>query len=256
MRVALTREVSPGIGRCELTHLPRRPIDPARAARQHRAYQDLLAELGCRVVTLPADPDLPDSVFVEDVACVVDEVAVVLRPGAPSRRPEAAAVADALAPFRTLVRIAAPGTVDGGDILRLGKTVYIGRSGRSDAAGIAALQAALGPHGYEVRGVPVRGCLHLKSAVTEVAPGLLLGNRAWVDPDTFDGAAWLDVDPAEPYAANALRLGGSVIYPSSHPRTAERIAGRGVSVRTVDVSELEKAEGAVTCCSIVFDAGA
>lgn len=253
MRIALTREVSPAIGRCELTHLPRVPIDPLRAATQHRAYRDTLAALGCAVVALPPDPDLPDSVFVEDAAVVVDEVAVILRSGAASRRPEAAAVAAALAPYRRLVHLTEPGTLDGGDVLRLDRVLHVGASGRSDAAGIAQLAAALGPFGYSVRAVPVRGCLHLKSAVTEVAPGVLLGNGDWVARDAFARAEWVEVHPAEPRAANALLIGGVVVYPASHPRTAERLVGRGIAVRAVGVSELEKAEGAVTCCSIVFE---
>jgi dimethylargininase len=243
--LALTRGVSPSLSRCELTHLPRVPIDAARAAAQHRAYRDALAAAGCEVLELPPEPALPDSVFVEDVAFVVDEVAVVLRPGA-------AAVAGALARHRPLARIVPPGTVDGGDLLRIGRTVYAGASGRTDADGIAQLSATLAPHGYAVRPVPVCGCLHLKSAVTEVGPSLLLGNRAWVDTAAFGGVEWVDVHPDEPGAGNALLVGETVVFPASHPRTADRLAGRGLDVRLVDVSELEKAEGAVTCCSILF----
>ncbi len=253
MRVALTREVSPAIGRCELTHLPRAPIDPGRAAAQHRAYRAALAALGCQVISLPPDPDLPDSVFVEDVALVADEVAVVLRPGAASRRAETRAVADEVARHRPLVEVVAPGTVDGGDVLRIGRTVYVGASSRSNREGIAQLALLLGRFGYVVRTVAVHGCLHLKSAVTEVALGTLLGNREWVEPAAFDGMEWVDVQPDEPRAANALLVGAAVIYPASHPRTAERLAARGIDVHRVDVSELEKAEGAVTCCSLVFE---
>jgi dimethylargininase len=252
VRIALTREVSPAVVRCELTHLPRTPIDAALAVLQHRAYQKVLADLGCRVVTLPPDPDLPDSVFVEDVAVVVDEVAVILRPGAVSRRSEPPAVAAALARYRDLTFIEAPGTVDGGDILQLGRTVYTGRTARSNEAGIGQLVSALAPFGYEVRPVPVRGCLHLKSAVTQVGPDTLLVNHGWVDPGAFRGVDFVEVHPDEPRAANALLVGGAVVYPASHPRTAERLAGRGIEVRAVDVSELEKAEGAVTCCSVIF----
>ena len=253
--LALTRGVSPSLARCELTHLRRVPIDAARAAAQHRAYCHALAALGCEVLALPPEPDLPDSVFVEDVALVVDEVAVILRPGAASRRPEVDAVAIALAAHRPLARIVPPGTVDGGDLLRIGRTVYAGASGRTDADGIAQLAAALAPYGHAVRPVPVRGCLHLKSAVTALGPSLLLGNRAWVDAEAFGRAEWVDVHPDEPSAGNALLVGDTVLYPASHPRTAERLLARGVAVRTADVSELEKAEGAVTCCCILFRSG-
>ncbi len=254
MRVAVTREVSPAIGRCELTHLARVPIDPARAAAQHAAYCETLAAQGCEVVRLGCDPGLPDSVFVEDVALVLDEVAVILRPGAPSRRAETAAVAEALARHRRLAVMEGPGTVDGGDVLRVDRTLHVGASGRSDAEGIAQLGRLVAPFGYDVRTVPVQGCLHLKSAVTEVGDGVLLLNAAWVDPDLFRSMACVEVHPDEPRAANALRIGGGVVYPASHPRTAERLARRGIAVHRVDVSELEKAEGAVTCCSIIFEA--
>ncbi|MGD0484225.1 MAG: dimethylargininase [Gemmatimonadales bacterium] len=256
MLVALTREVSPAIGRCELTHLPRVPIDAAVAAVQHRAYRSALADLGCEVVVLPAEAGFPDSVFIEDTAVVVDEVAVVLRPGAASRQGETPAVATALAEYREIAMIGAPGSVDGGDVLRIGRTLYVGcaEAGRSNATGIAQLEAALAPFDYRVQAVPVRGCLHLKSAVTQVATATLLINREWVDAGAFAHVAYVDVHPGEPRAANALLVGGAVIYPASHPRTAERLAKRGIVVRTVDVSELEKAEGAVTCCSVIFEA--
>jgi dimethylargininase len=253
-RLAITRGVSPALARCELTHLERAPIDVARAAAQHAAYVRALAELGCRVVELAAEPDLPDCVFVEDTAVVVDELAVITRPGAPSRHPETAAVARELARHRPLAEIAAPGTLDGGDVLRLGSRVLVGRSGRSNDAGIAQLAALLQPHGYIVEGVPVSGCLHLKSAVTQVAPDAVLLNSAWVDPATFAGHRVLAVDPSEAYAANALLIGDTAIYPTAFPRTAARLAAAGVRAVLVDVSELAKAEGAVTCCSIVLAA--
>lgn len=253
MRIAITREVSPAIGRCELTHLERQPIDVELARAQHRAYQACLAGLGCRVETLPAAPELPDSVFVEDVAVVLDELAILTRPGAESRRPEVAAIAEALRPYRPLHAIEAPGTVDGGDVLRVGRRLYVGLSSRSNAAAIEQMREVLAPHGYTVQGVPVAGCLHLKSAVTQVAEGTLLINRAWVDPAAFAGLELIDVDPAEPYAANALRVGEELIYPAAFPATRRRLEARGLTVHTVDVSELAKAEGAVTCCSLVFE---
>ncbi len=253
MRIAITREVSPAIGRCELTHLERQPIDVELARAQHRAYQACLAGLGCRVETLPAAPELPDSVFVEDVAVVLDELAILTRPGAESRRPEVAAIAEALRPYRPLHAIQAPGTVDGGDVLRVGRCLYVGLSSRSNAAAIEQMREVLAPHGYTVQGVPVAGCLHLKSAVTQVAEATLLINRAWVDPAAFAGLELIEVDPAEPYAANALRVGEELIYPAAFPATRRRLEARGLTVHTVDVSELAKAEGAVTCCSLVFE---
>ena len=253
MRIALVREVSETLANCELTHLAREAFDVGRARSQHRRYAALLAQLGCDVQWLPDAPDLPDAVFVEDTAVVVDELAVVTRPGAASRRPETKTVAAALESYRRVATITAPGTLDGGDVLRVGRTIYVGRSARTNAAGISQLQRYLDPSGYRVQAVDVNGCLHLKSAVTEVAEGVLLYNPAWVDAEAFAPYELLAIDPAESYAANGLRIGSTVVYPETFPRTRERLERRGLRTAGVDVSELAKAEGAVTCCSVIFE---
>ena len=253
MRIAITRAVSPAIVDCQLTHLARRPIDHALAQAQHQAYEAALRELGCMVQTLPPDESLPDSVFVEDVAVVLDEVAVLTRPGAASRRAETAAVAAALARFRPLLAIEGPATVDGGDVLRIGRTLYVGLTERTNQNAIDQLAVLLAAHRYEVRAVPVDGCLHLKSAATLVAPGTVLCNRRWIDPSVLSGVDVLEVDPAEPYAANGLLIGDRVIYPTSFPATRRMLERRGLRLVPLDVSELQKAEGAVTCCSLVFE---
>ena len=252
MLIALTRDVSPAIGRCELTHVDRQVIDVDRARAQHRAYEQALATLGCRVERVAPAPDLPDSVFVVDTAVVLDEVAVLARPGAASRRPELDGVADCLARFRPLVRLEPPGTLDGGDVLVLGRRVFVGRSTRTSDDAIAQLDRALRPLGYEVQGVEVNGCLHLKSAASAIGPGSLLVNAAWVAPATFAGLDLVEVDPAEPHAGNVLWVGGTVLMPAAHARTRRRLEARGLPVMVVDVSELAKAEGGVTCCSIVL----
>ncbi len=252
-RVAVTRGVSPAIVRCELVHLERRQIDVATAERQHRRYEEALTALGCRVEALAADPDLADSVFVEDTAVVLDEVAVITRPGAPSRRSETAAIARALAPYRPLVHIEPPGTLDGGDLLRIGRTLYVGRSGRSNQAAIDQLSAAVAPYRYDVRGVAVSGCLHLKSAVTTVDADTVLVDPEWVDAAVFSDVRVIEIESRERGAANALRIGERVIYPASFPATRRRLEAAGMDVFVVDVSELQKAEGAVTCCSLVFE---
>jgi dimethylargininase len=252
-RIAIMRDVSPSLARCELTFLAREAIDLDRAGAQHRALEQALEKLGCVVERLPAEPDLPDSVFVEDTVVVVDEVAVVTRPGAASRRAETASVARALARHRPLVPMEAPGTLDGGDVMRLGRQVFVGRSSRTNEAGIEALRAALGGFGYSVTAVPVAGCLHLKSAITEVAAGTVLLNPEWVDAALFSAATVIEVDPHEPFAANAQRVGDAVVFPTAFPLTGERLRRAGLRVVTVDLSELAKAEGAVTCCSVVFE---
>lgn len=253
---ALTRPPSPRLDECRLTHLARQPIDVALAARQHAAYCEALSRLGCMVVELPEGADHPDGVFVEDAAVVLDEVAVIARSSAGSRRAETPSVEDALRRHRPIARIEAPGTLDGGDVLTLDRIVLVGLSQRTDEAGVTQLRACLAPHGYTVHAVPVIGCLHLKSACTRVAPDLLVVNRDWLDEDALRAATpdhrRLDVDPAEPRGANHLLVGTSVLSPASCPRTVDRIRGAGIDVQTVDVSELEKAEAGVTCSSLVF----
>jgi dimethylargininase len=249
--VALTRAVPDSLGACELTHLERVPIDVARARAQHAAYERLLEAAGCTVRRLPALHDAPDSVFVEDTAVVFDEIAVITRPGAPSRRGETDGVAGALSGYRRVERLSAPATLDGGDVLRLGRTLLVGVGGRTNDAGVTQLAGFVGPWGYEVRAVAAGGCLHLKSAATEPAPGLVLLNPAWVDRQLFAGRRTIDVDPLEPFAANVLSLGGTVLCAAAGERTSARLAAAGLAVQAVDVSELAKAEAGMTCCSLI-----
>jgi dimethylargininase len=249
---ALTREVSPALADCELTFLDREPIDVGRAAAQHDAYCAALAWLGLDVVRLPGDAALPDCCFVEDTAVVLDEVAVLASMGAPSRRGEIAAVAGALARDREIARIEPPARIDGGDVLVAGRRVFVGQSGRTDAAGARALAKALAPFGYEVIPVAVSGCLHLKSAATALDADTLLVNADWIDLAPLSAYDLLCVDPAEPWAANVLALPGGVLGHRGFPRTLERLAARGYAVHPVDVSEFLKAEAGVTCKSIVY----
>ncbi|MEO8196298.1 MAG: dimethylargininase [Thermoanaerobaculia bacterium] len=250
--LALTRAVSSSLARCELTHLPRVALDVGRARMQHELYENALRALGIEVVRLPETDDLPDSVFVEDAAVVVDELAVLTRPGAQSRRAEIASVAQALAPLRDLAFVAAPGTLDGGDVLRIGRRLFAGLTARSNAEGIGQLAAFLSPFGYSVEGLAVSGCLHLKSAVTSIDSGTIVLNPAWVDGSRFGARRAIEVDPAEPMAANVLAVGRTVLVNASAPRTAERIAAAGYDVVAVDQSELAKAESGLTCCSLLL----
>lgn len=251
--VAVTRGVSPQMGRCELTHVERRSIDVDRAMRQHQGYERCLESLGCSVVRAAPAPERPDSVFVEDTAVVLDGLAMIARPGAPSRRGETAGVADVLRRYRPLRALQAPATLDGGDVLRVGRKLFVGLTARTNAAGVEQLTAIAEPLGYHVARVPVLGCLHLKTAVTEVADGVLLANPQWVDPARFPDCEVLRVDPKEPFAANGLRIGTTLVYPSAYPRTRRRVEAAGVTVAPIDLDELAKAEGAVTCCSLIVD---
>ncbi len=254
MLMALTREVSPAITRCELSFIARQPMDLEKAREQHYAYQELLERLGARVVSLPAEPGLPDSMFVEDPAIVLDEVAVILPLGTETRRREAASLANALEKYRRLERIQLPGTLEGGDVLRVARKLFVGLTRRTNAEGLRQLSAILAPYGYEVVPVPVTGCLHLKSAVTHLGRNTLLANRAWFDPGPLTGYEWIDVAPEEPHAANALLIGETVIFPASFPKTRARLESRGFQVIPLDISELQKAESGLTCSSLLFDA--
>jgi len=253
MLIAITRTVSPALEKCELSFVARRPIDMARAKEQHRAYERTLESLGAHVVSLPAEPELPDSMFVEDPAIVLDELAVIFPLGTATRRAEAESLARELGRYRKLARVELPGTVEGGDVLRIGRELYVGRSRRTNAEGIRQLAAIAGPRGYEVISVAVNGCLHLKSAVTYLGERKLVANRAWFDAAAFAGYEWVDVAPEEPHAANALEMGGAVIFPAAFPRTRERIEKCGFRVISLDISELQKAESGLTCSSLIFE---
>jgi dimethylargininase len=250
--VAVVRDVSPSIPRCELTYLKREPIDLERAVAQHAAYAALLRDLGLEVVEIAADPAFPDCCFVEDVAVVLDGLAVLTRPGAESRRGEIPAVAKTLAGFRPLARIEEPATLEGGDVLAVGRTLFVGRSPRTNTAGVDRLRALAQPLGYRVVAVPVVGCLHLKSAVTALDDEHVLANPAWIDPAPLRGLEIVPVAPEEPGAANVLRVGETVVAHPGFERTLERIAARGYEVRPLDVSEFLKAEAALTCKSLLF----
>lgn len=259
MLTAITRAVSPAIAKCELSFLSRQPIDYDKAGKQHRAYEQLLNNLGAFLISLPAEDNLPDSIFVEDPAIMLDEVAVILPLGTESRRPEAAPLANLLSRFRKLEYITLPGTLEGGDVLRIGRKLFVGLSRRSNIEGARQLAAILRPYDYEVIAVPVSGCLHLKSAVTYLGRDTLLANRAWFDPTPFacldTSVEWIDVAAEEPHAANALAVGGAIILPASFPKTRERVESQGFTTTSIDISELQKAEAGLTCASLLFDGG-
>ena len=254
MLTALTRAVPTSINRCQLTYLSREPIDYARAVEEHAAYEDCLRRLGCRVERLPALPDHPDSVFVEDTAVVFDDIAIIARPGAASRRGEVATTEAALRQYRRLAYIQAPGTLDGGDVLVTPRRVFVGITDRTNADGARQLATHIAPFGFETITVPVTGCLHLKTAVTLAKAGLppegtsyLLINPEWMARELFDGFELIEVDPTEPLAANVLIVGKRVLCAEAHPKTRRRLEAHGIVTLTVPAGELAKAEGGLTC---------
>jgi dimethylargininase len=252
MPTAITRPVSPRMYACELTHIERQLIDVALAEKQHEEYEDALRKLGFEIVRAQELPYYPDSVFVEDCVIVVDELAIITRPGSERRRDETVSMAEVMEDYRTLYFIESPGLLDGGDVLQVGRRIWVGLSGRSNAAALEQMKAILTPHGYAVTGVPVTGCLHLKSAVTQAGPDTLLLNPDWVNPDIFEDFDFIETHPYEPGAANALLAGETVIFPADFPHTALRLAAADIDILLVDNSEVIKAGGGVTCCSVVF----
>ena len=253
MLTAITRGVSPAINQCELSHLERQEINFARAVEQHRRYEACLRQMGASVVPLPPETDLPDSMFVEDPVVVVKEVAVMTRMGAESRRKEAESLGRALADYRPLRWLREPATLEGGDVLRIGKTLYVGLSARTNQAGISQLEAELRPFGYTVRPVAVRGCLHLKSAACSLRGRAILANRAWIDTAPFQGLPIIDVPANEPRAANVLAIGDTVMVAAAFPETAGLLEQMDWKVRMLDISELMKAEAGLTCSSVLFE---
>jgi dimethylargininase len=251
---AITRAVSPSMNQCELAFVERQDIDIAKAVAQHAQYEACLRSLGIAVVSLPAIPDYPDAVFVEDPAIVLDEVAIMTRMGAESRRGESESLAEAVTRFRPLRWIAGPGTLEGGDVVRIGRKLFVGKSARSNAAGVAQLARELAPFGYPVRSVDMQNCLHLKSACTYLGRDTILANREWVDLRPFTECRVIEVAPSEPAAADVLAIGDRIIIPASFPETAALLDRAGWRVLPIDVSELQKAEAGVTCMSLVFEA--
>jgi dimethylargininase len=251
---ALCRAVSPAIAACELSFIGREPINVAMAHLQHIDYVDLLNKLGATVIELPAEPSLPDSVFVEDTVLLFDELAVMTRPGAPSRRGEVASIEAAFKKYREhIAHITEPGTIDGGDVLRIGKRVFVGLSQRSNQAAIDQLRDILKPYGYSVTAVAIRDCLHLKSGVTALSDDTVLINPHWVDAGCFSDYRQIRIDETEQHAANVVRVNADILMPATFPKTQAIIEAAGFRVHTVDLSEIQKAEGAITCCSVLFN---
>ncbi len=254
----MVRRPTPALAdRCELTFLERTAMSFARLERQHAAYRETLTAAGTDVVMLDAIDALPDSVFVEDAAVVLDELAVLTRPGAVSRRPEIDRIEAAVAQHRAIVeRIRAPGTLEGGDVLRIGHRLFVGLTTRTNREGIAQLAAIVRPHGYSVMPVAVAGGLHLKTACSALDAQTLLLNPAWLDASPFAGFQTLAVEADEPFAANILPVGDCLIANAAFPRTLERVSAHaqraGRRILQVNISEFGKAEAGLTCMSLVF----
>jgi dimethylargininase len=250
--IAITHVPSPNMQSCERTFVPRAVIDAARARAQHAAYCQALRDCRAQVVTLNVNEELPDAAFIEDTAIVLDEVAVICSMGAASRRDEPARIEPVLREYREIARIEPPATIEGGDVLRVGRTLLVGQSCRTNAAGIKLLAAIVQRYGYEVMPAPVSACLHLKTACTALADGRLLINPAWIDSVNLAGYELVNVPEAEPWGANIALVGSKVLLEAAHIQTAELIDNLGFTVQAIDLSEFAKAEGGVTCLSLLI----
>jgi dimethylargininase len=255
----LVRRPSPTLAQGELTHLDRAPVDAGLALRQWQCYVDAFRAHGWTVHQIEPADDHPDGVFVEDTVVVFDDLAVLTSPGAASRRGEVATTEAALAAFPAdrrleVARIAQPGHLDGGDVLKIGRTAYVGLSARTDEAGVAQLSALVEPRGWRVVAVPVTKVLHLKSGVTALPDGTVVGFPPLVD-DAGAYASFVAVPEEHGTAVVDLGVssdgtGRAVIMSADAPRTAELYAARGLEVVTVPITEFEKLEGCVTCLSV------
>ena len=251
-RIAITRPVSASLAHCELTFLQREPIDLGKARQQHAAYESVLSSLGWQIVRLPVLDDQPDAVFVEDAAIALDELAVLAPMGAATRAGESASVEEVLRRYLPVRRLTPPATLDGGDVMRAGRRLFVGISRRTNTAAIEQLEQLLDPYGYEVISVSVGGALHLKSACSFVGNDTTLANIDWIDPRPLANMTIVPVEPSESWGASVLYVDGHVVMPTGFPCTAQTLCDLGLDVHPVDLSELRKAEGGPTCLSILL----
>jgi dimethylargininase len=233
--------------------MTRQCIDTEKAINQHRAYEECLRQVGMHVISLPVEPELPDSAFIEDPAIVLDELALIGRMGAVARRGEAKSLTKLLSAIRPLKFMDPPATFEGGDRIRIGRTLFVGISSRTNLSGLEQLRRILVPFDYEVKAVNVTGCLHLTTGCSYLGNHTMLMNPDWIDASVFDGFNIIHTPPEEPWAANTIVLGdGVLLLSASFPRTRSLLEQRGFEVRVADISELEKAEAGLSCMSLIF----
>lgn len=252
MLKAITHKPSPFLENCELTFLPAQKIDFQKAKTQHENYRQMLSDLGADVITLDGNLNFSDCAFVEDTAIVLDEIAVIASMGVSSRRKEAKIIEKKLAEFRSVKKIKLPAKIEGGDVLRIGKNLYVGESSRTDSEGINALREIVKPFGYKIYAVNVRGSLHLKTACTALDDETVLINPEWIEPDIFKSFRKIKLPQNEPFAANILRIGDTICIHSEFIKTAKKLESLGYKIRLINISEFLKAEAGLTCLSLVF----
>lgn len=252
MLLAMTHLPSPKLQECELTFVQSEPISLEKATLQHAAYGAMLERCGANVMVLDENLACPDSVFVEDPIIVFDEVAVLTSMGVESRRAESASMEKVFSKYRNVERIVLPAQIEGGDVLKVGKKIFVGESPRTNREGITALEAIIKPFGYEVISVSVTGCLHLKTGVTALDDQTVLINSNWLDADAFHGFTKVEVPEDEPFGANVLKIGEILCMNEAFPESISLVKSLGYKVETVNISEFVKAEAGLTCMSVLF----
>ncbi len=255
MKIGIINKPSLELMQCELTFLDRESIHYDIAMNQHAQYADALQQAGVDVHVFDKNQTSPDSVFVEDVAIILDELAIICSMGTPSRRGEIDEMKKIISQFRDNIhQIRLPATIEGGDVLRVGRTLYVGQSSRTNIEGIDALIDIVSAFGYRVVPIRVYGCLHLKTGVTALSDDTLLINPNWIDVEHFNEYKLIEVAPDEPWAANVLRIDDYLITNAAFPETAKIIRSSGFDIHEIDISEFSKAEAGLTCMSLVFSA--
>lgn len=252
MLTVITHLPSPALQECELTFLDSKPIDIKKAQEEHKNYIAMIEQCGAKVITFDDNINLPDSVFVEDPIIVFDEIAILTSMGAESRRAESANVEKLFSKYRDIKKIDLPAKIEGGDVLQIGKHIFVGKSARTNSDGIRALRDILSPYGYDVTAVKVSGCLHLKTGCTALDESTLLINPEWVDTKAFQGFKLIVIPKEEPFAANILKINDTICMNKAFPKTIEIVKSLGYNVKSTDISEFVKAEAGLTCMSVLF----
>jgi len=252
-KIALTRGISAAIDRCEVSFIDRAPIDVQKMKQQHRAYEDMLRSMGYEVVQIPADDSCPDCCFIEDTALVLDEIAVITYPGSEARRGEVPGVVPTIEKYRKTVRIEPPATLEGGDVLRIGRNLYVGLTQRTNAQGVESLRSLVKPYGYTVTGVPTPGALHMKSVCTAADDRTIVADPTRMDASVFKDYDVVEIPPDEWMGGDLLPINGTVCMIEGFPKLKTALEARGLEVRTQNMSEFLKAEAGLTCLSLLFE---
>ncbi len=252
MLIAITHKPSPHLNNCELTHLQPQKIDINKASSQHKKYCQTLTDLGVKVITLDENLSMPDCAFIEDTAIVLDEIAVITPMGITSRQGETELVEKELAKFRPIAKIKSPAKIEGGDILKIGKKLYVGLSTRTNLKGINALEKIAKPFGYEIFPVKIYNSLHLKTACTALDNETILVNSEWIDTDCLGNFKKIRISKEEPFAANILRVENKICVHSEFNKTNKILEDSGYEMVRADISEFLKAEAGLTCLSLIF----